>query len=195
VIYQTISPDGKWVLMIAAVANQLNLYVYPLTNCQGSFVARQLTSTAGARAKRQFSPDSKEVYYSSRVTSNIIPLENRQTRQLAVTAEMDVDFAREKLRGVSAGMDLYSDNFFDPDCHGANWKPYAASTRPWRAGARSPDELRRIILEMLGELNASHSGISAPQSSAQPAAIGRLECDSIAKSTNARRLGITEVIR
>src|SRR5439155_14047126 len=62
--YQTISPDGKWVLMIAAVANQLNLYVYPLDELsKDPFVARQLTSTAGGKSEAQFSPDSKEVYY------------------------------------------------------------------------------------------------------------------------------------
>src|SRR5258707_5949856 len=58
--YQTISPDGKWVLMIAAVANQLNLYVYPLDELsKDPFVARQLTSTAGGKRDAQFSPASK----------------------------------------------------------------------------------------------------------------------------------------
>ena len=46
--HQTISPDGKWVLMVAAVANQLNLYVFPLDELsKDPFVSKQLTSTAG----------------------------------------------------------------------------------------------------------------------------------------------------
>src|SRR4051812_23807983 len=62
--YQTISPDGKWVLMDAVVANQQNLYVYPLEELsKDPFVARQLTSTAGSKRWAQFSPDSKEVYF------------------------------------------------------------------------------------------------------------------------------------
>src|SRR5439155_1396530 len=57
--YQTISPDGKWVLMIAAVANQLNLYVYPLDELsKDPFVARQLPSTAGGKSEAQVSPES-----------------------------------------------------------------------------------------------------------------------------------------
>jgi tricorn protease len=173
--YQTISPDGKWVLMIAAVANQLNLYVYPLDELsKDPFVARQLTSTAFGKSEAQFSPDSKEVYYLEQGHISIIPLENRQTRQLAVTAEMDVDFAREKLEVFQQAWTYIRDNFFDPDFHGANWEAVRGEYAPLAAGARTPDELRRIILEMLGELNASHSGIAAPQSSAQPAAIGRL---------------------
>ena len=173
--YQTISPDGKWVLMIAAVANQLNLYVYPLDELsKDPFVARQLTSTAGGKGEAQFSPDSKEVYYLEQGHISIIPLENRQTRQLAVAAEMDVDFAREKLEVFQQAWTYIRDNFFDPDFHGANWESVRGEYAPLAAGARTPDELRRIISEMLGELNASHSGISGPQSSAQPPAIGRL---------------------
>jgi Tol biopolymer transport system component/C-terminal processing protease CtpA/Prc len=173
--YQTISPDGKWVLMIAAVANQLNLYVYPLDELsKDPFVARQLTSTAGGKGDAQFSPDSKEVYYLEQGHINIIPLENRQTRQLAVAAEMDVDFAREKLEVFQQAWTYIRDNFFDPEFHGANWEGVRGEYAPLAAGARTPDELRRIISEMLGELNASHSGISAPFSSAQPPVIGRL---------------------
>jgi tricorn protease len=173
--YQTISPDGKWVLMIAAVANQLNLYVYPLDELsKDPFVARQLTSTAGGKSEAQFSPDSKEVYYLEQGRINIIPLENRQARPLAVTAEMDVDFAREKLEVFQQAWTYIRDNFFDPEFHGANWESVRGEYAPLAAGARTPDELRRIISEMLGELNASHSGIAGPQSSAQPPAIGRL---------------------
>src|SRR5207249_9851092 len=95
--YQTISPDGKLLLMIAAVANQLNLYIYPLDELsKDPFVSRQLTSTAGFKSSAQFSPDSKEVYYLEAGRINVIPIDNRQARPVAVTAEMDVDLAREK---------------------------------------------------------------------------------------------------
>lgn len=194
--YQTISPDGKWVLMIAAVANQLNLYVYPLDELsKDPFVARQLTSTAGGKSQAQFSPDSKEVYYLEQGHISIIPLENRQTRPLAVAAEMDVDFAREKLEVFQQAWTYIRDNFFDPEFHGANWEAVRGEYAPLAAGARTPDELRRIISEMLGELNASHSGISGPQSSAQPPVIGRLGVRFDREEYEAKgALRITEVI-
>ena len=173
--YQTISPDGKWVLMIAPVANQFNLYVYPLDELsKDPFVSRQLTSTAGFKSAAQFSPDSKEVYYLEQGHINIIPLENRQARPLAVAAEMDVDFAREKLEVFQQAWTYIRDNFFDPNFNGVNWDEVRNEYAPLAAGARTSDELRRVISLMLGELNASHSGIAAPQSNAQPAAIGRL---------------------
>ena len=173
--YQTISPDGRWVLMIASVANQSNLYVYPLDELsKDPFIARQLTSTAGSKRSAQFSPDSKEVYYLEQGRINIIPVENRVARPLAVAAEMDVDFAREKLEVFREAWTYLRDNFFDPNFNGANWNEVRNEYAPLAAGARTTDELRRIISLMLGELNASHLGIAAPLSSAQPPAIGRL---------------------
>jgi tricorn protease len=173
--YQTISPDGRWALMIASVANQSNLYVFPLDELsKDPFIARQLTSTAGGKSAAQFSPDSKEVYYLEQGRINIIQVENRQSRPLAVAAEMDVDFGREKLEMFREAWTYLRDNFFDPNFNGANWNEVQSEYGPLAAGARTPDELRRIILLMLGELNASHLGIGAPQGSAQPPATGRL---------------------
>lgn len=172
--YHKISPDGKLVLMIASVANQTNLYVFPLDELsRDPFVSRQLTSTAGFKTTAQFSPDSKEVYYLETGRINIIPLENRQARPLNVAAEMDVDFGREKLEVFQQAWTYIRDNFFDPNFNGVNWNEVREQYLPYAAGARNPDELRRIISEMLGELNASHSGIGG--SGPPPAAtIGRL---------------------
>jgi Tol biopolymer transport system component len=86
VAYQSVSPDGKWVVFIAAAANQLNLYVYSLDElAREPAVARQLTSTAGFKSFAQFTPDSKEVFYlEAPGRIQIVNLEGR-VRPLAVT--------------------------------------------------------------------------------------------------------------
>jgi C-terminal processing protease CtpA/Prc/WD40 repeat protein len=171
---QTISPDGKWALLTAVVANQQNLYVFPLDELsRDPFVARQLTSTAGFKRWAQFSPDSKEVYYLENGRINIYNMDNRQTRPLAVTAELDVDFGREKNEVFRQAWTYLRDNFYDSKFHGANWDAVRTQYEPLAAGARTPDELRRIISLMLGELNASHLGISAAGGAPAPAT-GRL---------------------
>ena len=137
--YHKISPDGKLVLMIASVANQTNLYVYPLDELsRDPLVSRQLTSTAGFKTTAQFSPDSKEVYYLETGRINIIPLENRQARPLNVAAEMDVDFAREKLEVFQQAWTYIRDNFFDPNFNGVNWNEVREQYQPYAAGARNP---------------------------------------------------------
>ena len=69
---------------------------------------------------------------------------------------------------------LLRDHFFDSGFNGVNWEASREQYGERAAAAGTPDELRRVISLMLGDLNASHLGISAPGA---PAAIGRLGLD------------------
>jgi Tol biopolymer transport system component len=173
---QTISPDGKWVLTTASAEGQQNLYLYSLDELSREpAVARQLTSTPGFKADAQFTPDSKEVFYLEQGRINVVNLDTRQTRPVTVTAEMDVDFAKEKMEVFHQAWSYLRDHFYDANFHGVNWDTVRATYEPQVAGARTPDEMRRLINLMVGELNASHLGISAPFTGATPASpVGRL---------------------
>jgi tricorn protease len=114
VSYQTISPDGKWVALIANAANQANLYLYSLDELSREpAVAKQLTSTSGNKSWAQFTPDNKEIFYIENGRIGVVNLEGK-TRALAVTAEMDVDFSREKMEVFRQGWSYLRDNFYDP---------------------------------------------------------------------------------
>lgn len=178
VFYQTISPDGKYVLMIAGAVNQTNIYLFPLDELSREpAVSRQLTSTQGFKSDAQFSPDSKEVFYVENGRIQVAPLDQRQpSRTLAVAAEMDVDFAREKLEVFRQGWEWMRDNFYDPKYHGADWQAVHDRMLPYVEGARTPDELRRLMRLMVGELNASHLGVDPPFSTFSTST-GRLGLD------------------
>ncbi len=192
--YQTISPDGKWVAMIANAANQGNVYIYSIDELSREpAVAKQLTSTAGFKSSLQFSPDSKELFYTENGRIGVVSLEGRP-RALSVAAEMDVDFSREKIEVFKQAWSYLRDNFYDPNYHGANWNNVRAQYEPLIAGSRTPDEMRRILQLMVGELNASHLGASAPNS-ANVANVGRLGLRFDRREyESAGRLKITEVI-
>jgi tricorn protease len=192
--YQTISSDGKWVAMVANSVNQGNVYIYSLDELsRDPIVAKQLTSTSGNKNWVQFTPDSKEIFYLENGRIGIVNLEGR-ARSLAVTAEMDVDFSREKMEVFKQGWSYLRDNFYDPGFHGADWNQVRAEYEPLIAGSRTPDEMRRLLQLMVGELNASHLGASSPPGGNQPVT-GRLglRFDRREYETNGR-LRITEVI-
>jgi tricorn protease len=172
--YNAISPDGKWVVLIAFAAGQENLYVFPLDELsRDPAVAKQLTSTAGNKALAQFSPDSKEIFYVENGRLQIVNLEGR-ARPLAVTGEMDVDFAREKMEVFKQAWGWLRDHFYDPNYHGADWPGVRSRYEPFVAGARTPDETRRVLNLMVGELNASHLGVQAPFNAGAQPYTGRL---------------------
>ena len=164
---QQISPDGKTLLLTASAARQQNLYTFPMDELATEPpVARQVTSTPGAKTGAQFSPDGREVFYLEQGRITIATLETRLSRPLAVTAEMDVDFEQEKTEVFAEAWRYLNDNFFDPKFNGVDWKGVRERFAPHVAGAGTPDELRRVLSLMLGELNASHMGISAPMAGA-----------------------------
>ncbi|GAA4503710.1 S41 family peptidase [Hymenobacter ginsengisoli] len=163
---QRISPDGKWLLLTATVSNQTNLYIYPLDELsKDAPTARQLTSTPGAKREAQFSPDSKEVYYLDQGRIQAVPVEvgkGPAAHPVAVAAELDVDFEQEKMVVFDEAWSYLRDFFNDPTFNGADWPAQHDKFAPYIAGARTPDEVRRLTGLMIGELNASHSGIGAP---------------------------------
>ena len=192
---QEISPDGKWLLMTASAAGQQNLYIYSLDDlAREPAVAKQLTSTPGFKRDAQFSPDSKEVFFLEQGRINVVAVDNRTPRPLAVNAEMDVDFAREKIEVFNQAWGYLRDHFYDPTYHGIDWQAVRADYAPRIAGARTPDEMRRLLSLMVGELNASHSGVSAPFSANQ-ASTGRLGLRfDRAEYESGGRLRVNEVI-
>ena len=177
VFRQEISSDGKWLLLTASAAAQQNLYVFPNDELSKEpAIARQITSTPGTKRSAHFTPDSKEVYYLDRGRVFNVTLEKREPRAVAVTAELDVDFGREKLEAFQQAWTYLRDQFFDEKMNGVDWNAVRTTYQPRIAGARTPDEMRRIISLMLGELNASHMGISAPAQPSQTT-LGRLAVD------------------
>src|SRR5439155_11756568 len=53
-----------------------------------------------------------------------------------------------------------AENFYDPKFHGADWKAVRAKYRPLVAHVAQREDLYALVSLMLGELNASHLGIS-----------------------------------
>jgi tricorn protease len=157
---QCISRDGKWLALIATEAGQQNVYVYSLDElAKEPPVAKQITATAGRKSSLQWSQDSKAVFYLDEGKIFSSPIDAPKPKQLAVSAELDIDFGAEKNLVFEEGWRMLRDNFFDPEMNGANWSAlhdvYAEKARY----ATNGDDLRRIMSLMIGELNSSHSGI------------------------------------
>src|SRR4029453_10377276 len=99
---------------------------------------------------------------------NSVNVESRQPKPVAVTAEMDVNFDDEKIEGFSQAWRYLADNFADSTMNGVDWAAVRTRYAPHIAGARTPDEMRRMLNLMVGELNASHSGVGGPQGGPAP---------------------------
>ena len=156
-----ISPDGKWLALIATAAGQQNVYVYSLDElAKEPPVAKQITATAGRKSSLQWSPDGKSVFYLDQGKIYSSPIDTPKPKPLAVSAEVDVDFAAERSLIFEQGWRMLRDNFFDPQMNGVNWVALHDVYAERAKDAANGDDLRRITSLLIGELNSSHSGIA-----------------------------------
>jgi tricorn protease len=191
---QIISPDGKSVLILASAEGQFNLYTLPLDELATDTSARQLTSTSNFKSNAQFSPDSKDVFYLENGRVNVVNLERRDIKPLALNFDINTNFAQEKIEIFKQGWRYMRDNFYDEKFHGADWNAVEKTYEPLIAGAKTIDEVRRLMSLMVGELNASHLGVTGNTNfTATPIGKLGLRFDRNEYETNGR-LKITEII-
>jgi C-terminal processing protease CtpA/Prc len=169
-----LTPDGKTLVLVSAGTGQPNLFAWSLDEtARDATPPKQLTTTSGSKSLIGFSPDSRDVWYLDAGRVTITPVAGGPSRPVALTASLDVDFETDKLVAFEQAWATQRDQFYDPGMHGVDWHAVRARFEPVVRAARSPDEFRRLLSLMVGELNASHSGASGPPA-ATPAPTGRL---------------------
>ena len=170
-----ISPDGKMLVFRSTLSGQSILYSYDLDELVREPATPQ--QVAGSKKPKRFvafTPDSKSVFYLDGGTVTTATIESPHPKPVAINAEMEVSFDHDKLAAFSQAWSLLDRNFFDPKFHGQDWRALEARFRPYIEDAHTPDEMRRITNLMIGELNASHSGINRPPNGFGPDRIGDL---------------------
>jgi Tol biopolymer transport system component/C-terminal processing protease CtpA/Prc len=188
-----ISPDGKWLAYVGTPGGGTggSVVLYSLERLPpGAAPAggrggrgggesngpRQLTSTPGVIRDLQFTADSKEIYYleGGRV-SHIAVAGSTPPRAVTFSASMEVNFDEEKNEIFDQAWRYLRDNYMNEGMNGTNWNDVRSRYAPVVAGSRTPDDLRWVLSEMIGELNSSHSGISAGTSSpTRPPRVGHV---------------------
>lgn len=158
-----LSPDGKTLLLTAAVAGHINLYTWSLNRLAlKPPVAQQITATPGAKSDAQFSPDGKTVWYLEDGQVRSVAVKGGVPKAFAVAASMNVDFSAEKEVAFEEAWRWLNENYHNPQMNGVNWNAVRSEYAPLVAGAANPPTLYGLLEQMVGELDSSHSGVRAP---------------------------------
>jgi tricorn protease len=85
---------------------------------------------------------------------------NATARQVAYTANIQVD--RRKLRSqvFNEGWRIMKNRFYDAKMHGADWNATKKLYEPLLEHLVDTEELQSVMMMMIGHLNASHTGVS-----------------------------------
>jgi Tol biopolymer transport system component/C-terminal processing protease CtpA/Prc len=164
-----VTPDGNTLVLVADAANQENLYSFNIDETSDDPpVAHQLTNSLGQKTDLTISPDGRNAFYLDSGRVAFVPVAGGSPHSVAVSAALDVDFNAEKTLLLRQAWSLLDRWYADPAFHGANWPAVLHTYEPHIAGARTPNELRRLLSLLVGELNSSHTGIGAPPSGVGP---------------------------
>lgn len=81
-------------------------------------------------------------------------------RRVSFTVRLEVDEAAERRQVFEEAWRTMKNRFYDPKMHGVDWAAAKEKYEPLLANVADADELHTVIMQMIGELNASHTGVS-----------------------------------
>ncbi len=169
-----ISPDSRTLAFTGSAGGQQQIYALALDELARETGLRAITTSQGFKNSLQWSPDSRELWFLEGGRIAAVNVDSRAARSVSASAEIDVNFEAEKRAVFRQAHTYLAQNFFDEKMNGADWNGLASRVEPYVVGSRTPDDLRRVLSLMIGELNASHLGISGPTSGAVLVPVARL---------------------
>lgn len=79
-------------------------------------------------------------------------------RRINFTVQMAIDRPAERKQVFEEAWRTMKNRFYDPKMHGVNWAAAEDKYESLLEHVADNDELHNVIMEMIGELNASHTG-------------------------------------
>src|SRR5919205_1867610 len=92
-------------------------------------------------------------------------------KRINFVAKVKVDKSQEWAEMFDDAWRTMKYRFYDPEMHGKDWDAARAKYQPLVADVGDRQELLNIVNEMIGELNASHTGAAPPPQGREPNAV------------------------
>jgi tricorn protease len=160
--FGSISPDGFQVAF-CSLSNGNDLWV---ANTNGSSVSRLTTGNQAPSWIKWAKKSSGTVYFLNGsgelryVRTGFSFGTPGEPSKVAFSAKMTIKRDEEFAEMFAQCWRALSDNFYDPKHHGADWKTVREKFLPLVGHTATREDLYALVSMMLGELNASHLGIS-----------------------------------
>src|SRR3984957_17702438 len=81
-------------------------------------------------------------------------------RRIAFTVRLEVDNEAERKQVFEEGWRMMKNRFYDGKMHGVNWAAAKDTYESLLPSIVDNDELHVVMMQMIGELNASHTGVT-----------------------------------
>lgn len=140
-----------------------------------------------AKEEASFNTESKSfklynsmLYYLEKSALKSYDMISGQRKDIPISLEYSYDVKKLNQRVFEEVWGNFAKNFYDPNMHGQNWNKLYQEYLPYTDSALDINEIGSIIDEMVGDLNASHTGFTPrrdEERSVKPQAYLGLELD------------------
>ncbi len=117
-----------------------------------------VTKLPGYVGQMTLSKDGKFLFVFSDGKIFRLSTADGQKKQISFKAEKLIDYYAEKRYIFDHVWRLIKEKFYDPDLHGVDWDYYGQHYRRFLPYINNNYDFAEMLSEMLGELNASHTG-------------------------------------
>ncbi|HET9053667.1 MAG TPA: PDZ domain-containing protein, partial [Cyclobacteriaceae bacterium] len=125
---------------------------------------KELTKGASNPNNISMDRDGKYLYYlKSGGTMSRLDIKTDKTESLPYQVKQHIDYAAERTQVFEEAWRTIRDGFYDPQFHGKDWAKLRDKYRGLCIIASTNEDFRDMFNYMLGELNSSHMGFTAPQ--------------------------------
>jgi len=114
----------------------------------------------GLGGQIRFARDGSALYSYGFGSLRRVALPSGMSSDVTVKASFEVDLAEERRQTFDQAWRLMRDSFYDPQLHGTDWNGIRARYRPIVDECLDIKDFHLLLTEMVGELNASHTGAS-----------------------------------
>jgi Tol biopolymer transport system component/C-terminal processing protease CtpA/Prc len=168
-----LSDDGDKLFYLARFERGFDLWVRDFRE-ESTKILAKLNANSVAM---QMSDDGKSIFILSNGSLSKIDAGSGERKSISFSAELDIDGHAEREHLFEHVWRQTKQKFYREDMHGVDWEFYRDQYQPKIAGITNNRDFAVMLSEILGELNASHTG-------------GRYRPDPMPGATSTAALGV-----
>src|SRR5690606_20435126 len=149
-----LNKDGSKVYYLSSFEKGYDLWVTEPRTHETKILAKLGGSPSGL----EISDDEKTLFLSNKGKLSKVDTEKGEVKSISIDGDMELNAAAERDYMYHHIWRQVTKKFYDPTIHGIDWKMYRDEYAKFLPNINNNYDFQELLSELLGELNASHTG-------------------------------------
>src|SRR5690606_28835445 len=146
--------DGSKVYYLSSFEKGYDLWVTEPRTHETKILAK----LGGSPSALEISDDEKTLFLSNKGKLSKVDTEKGEVKSIDIDGDMELNAAAERAYMYHNIWRQVTKKFYDPTIHGIDWKMYRDEYAKFLPNINNNYDFQELLSELLGELNASHTG-------------------------------------